>query len=151
MHEINIPEVHAEVSEAFHQYEQALVNNDITVLDALFWQSPFTLRYGAGEILYGYDAIQAFRARRSAQGLERTLSRTIITTFGQNFATANTLFHRAGAARPSIGRQSHTWARMAEGWRIVGAHVSLMNQPGQAEAGFVQQARGSRGPSAIGT
>ncbi len=129
MHEINIPEVHAEVSEAFHRYEQALVNNDVAVLNALFWRSPLTSRYGAGENLYGYEAIQAFRKQRSAQGLERTLSQTVITTFGQNFTTANTLFHRVGQA--AIGRQSHTWARMAEGWRIVSAHVSLMNGPGQ--------------------
>ena len=129
LHESNIPEVHAEVSEAFHRYEHALVNNDIVVLDALFWRSPFTLRYGVSENLYGYEAIQAFRKQRSAQGLERTLSQTVITAFGQDFATANTLFHRVG--QTAIGRQSQTWVRMAEGWRIVSAHVSLMNGPGQ--------------------
>jgi hypothetical protein len=122
--QINLPEVHAEVSAAFARYEQALVSNDVAVLDELFWNSPHTLRYGVGENLYGYDEIQAFRAGRPAVGLAREVLRTVITTYGTDFATANIEFRREGAAR--TGRQSQTWARMPEGWRVVAAHVSLM-------------------------
>jgi len=122
--QINLPEVHAEVSAAFARYERALVNNDVAILDELFWNSPHTLRYGAAENLYGYDAIQAFRAGRPAVGLAREVLRTVITTYGTDFATANIEFRRDGVAR--IGRQSQTWARMPEGWRVVAAHVSLM-------------------------
>jgi hypothetical protein len=122
--QINLPEVHAEVSAAFARYEQALVSNDVAVLDELFWNSPHTLRYGVGENLYGYGEIQAFRAGRPAVGLAREVLRTVITTYGTDFATANIEFRRDGAAR--TGRQSQTWARMPEGWRVVAAHVSLM-------------------------
>jgi hypothetical protein len=122
--QINLPEVHAEVSAAFARYEQALVSNDVAVLDELFWNSPHTLRYGVGENLYGYGEIQAFRAGRPAVGLARAVLRTVITTYGTDFATANIEFRRDGAAR--TGRQSQTWARMPEGWRVVAAHVSLM-------------------------
>ena len=96
----------------------------MAVLDELFWNSPHTLRYGATENLYGYDAIRAFRAGRAAQGLERTLLKTVITTYGQDMATANVEFQRTGSARP--GRQSQTWLRTPEGWRVVSAHVSLL-------------------------
>jgi hypothetical protein len=122
--QINLPEVHAEVSAAFARYEQALVSNDVAVLDELFWNSPHTLRYGVGENLYGYGEIQAFRAGRPAVGLAREVLRTVITTYGTDFATANIEFRRDGAAR--TGRQSQTWARMPEGWRVVAAHVSLI-------------------------
>lgn len=122
---INEPDVLAEVTAAFARYEQALVTNDVAVLDELFWNSPHTLRYGATENLYGYDAIQAFRAGRPSAGLARTLGRTLITTYGRDFATANTEFHRTGSDR--TGRQSQTWLRTPEGWRVVAAHVSLMN------------------------
>ena len=121
---INIPEVVAEVTAAYYRYEAALVGNDVAVLDELFWRSPLTVRFGASENLYGYDAIQAFRKARSAVGLQRVLADTVITTFGSDFATANTLFRRGDQA--PIGRQSHAWVRMEEGWRIVSAHVSLM-------------------------
>ena len=127
MQDVNIPEVLAEVTAAFHRYEQALVGNDIAALDMLFWRSPLTVRFGASENLYGYDAIAAFRKARSAAGLHRILSDTVITTFGRDFGTANTLFRREGQV--TIGRQSHSWVRMVEGWRIVSAHVSLMTQP----------------------
>src|SRR5258708_7707172 len=110
MLEINIPEVVDEVKRAFASYEAALVNNDVAMLDELFWPSPFTLRYGATENLYGYDAIAAFRSARSAVGLARTLDRTVITPFGRDFATANTEFRRTTTTR--VGRQSHTWVRM---------------------------------------
>lgn len=121
--EINRPEVRAEVEAAFARYEDALVNNRLAVLDELFWASPHTVRYGVGEHLYGIEAIRAFRAARSPVGLARTLSRTVITTFGRDTATAMTLFMREGGAR--TGRQSQTWIRCAAGWRIVAAHVSL--------------------------
>ncbi|MNV61899.1 hypothetical protein D3C71_1544260 [compost metagenome] len=122
--DINLPDVVAEVAAAFERYETALVNNQVDVLDTLFWNSPHTLRYGAGENLYGYDAIRAFRATRSPQGLARRVLRTAITTYGTDFATANLEFQRDGSDR--IGRQSQTWMRTPEGWRVVAAHVSLM-------------------------
>lgn len=121
---INQPDVLAEVTAVFERYEQALVSNDVAVLDELFWNSPHTLRYGATENLYGYAQIQAFRAARPTTGLARTLSHTVITTYGRDFATANTEFQRAGSERS--GRQSQTWLRTPEGWRVVAAHVSLL-------------------------
>ena len=121
---INLPDVLAEVTTQFARYEDALVNNQVDVLDELFWHSPHTLRYGATENLYGYAAIQAFRAGRPAQGLARAILKTVITTYGQDFATANVEFQRVGSARP--GRQSQTWLRTPEGWRVVAAHVSLL-------------------------
>ncbi|MBU0830197.1 MAG: oxalurate catabolism protein HpxZ, partial [Gammaproteobacteria bacterium] len=93
----------------------------------LFWNSPHTLRYGATENLHGYDAIQAFRVGRPSAGLERELFHTVITTYGTDFATANTEFRRAGSER--TGRQSQTWMRTPDGWRVVSAHVSLLATP----------------------
>lgn len=122
--DINIPEVVAEVTAAFKRYEKALVNNDIAVLDELFWQSPQTLRYGVTENLYGYEQIANFRKNRSPVNLERTLMNTVITTYGRNFATANTEFQRHATNR--TGRQSQTWMLTDKGWRIVSAHVSLL-------------------------
>ncbi len=122
--EINLPDVLAEVEAVFARYEHALVHNEVEVLDELFWNSPTTLRYGATENLYGYEAIQAFRASRPAQGLARELLRVAITTYGRDFATANCEFRREGSER--TGRQSQTWMRTAEGWRVVAAHVSLL-------------------------
>ena len=122
--DINRPDVLAEVTAAFMRYEDALVNNKVEVLDELFWDSPHTLRYGATENLYGYDAIRAFRAGRPSQGLARTLSNTVITTYGREFATANTEFAREGSGK--TGRQSQTWLRTPDGWRVVAAHVSLL-------------------------
>jgi Protein of unknown function (DUF3225) len=123
--QINLPHVLAEMEAAFARYEDALVNNKVDVLDELFWNSPHTLRYGIGENLYGFEAIQAFRASRPSQGLQRTCLNTLITTYGEDFATANTEFQRDGVARS--GRQSQTWMRTPEGWRVVAAHVSLMS------------------------
>ena len=123
-HAINLPGVLAEVQAVFDRYEDALVNNRVEVLDELFWRSPYTLRYGATENLYGFDAIQAFRAGRPAQGLQRSLLKTVITTYGQDFATANVEFQREGSS--ATGRQSQTWLRTPEGWRVVAAHVSLL-------------------------
>lgn len=122
--DINISEVVAEVTAAFERYEKALVSNDIEVLDELFWQSLHTLRYGVTENLYGYEQIANFRKSRSPMNLERTLINTVITTYGRNFATANTEFQRQGSNR--TGRQSQTWMLTENGWRIVSAHVSLL-------------------------
>ena len=122
--EINLPDVVAEVRSVFARYEDALVTNRIDVLDELFWPSPATVRYGAGENLVGIDAIRAFRTARPSAGLARTLAATVITTFGRDFATAMTEFRRDG--NPGIGRQSQTWVRLAAGWRVVAAHVSTL-------------------------
>ena len=124
---INDPQIVAEVEAAFARYETALVGNDVDTLTALFWKSPLTIRYGIAENLYGSEAIAAFRAARSPAGLARELSRTIITSYGDDFATASTLFHRASAPG-KIGRQMQSWARLPEGWRIVAAHVSLIDE-----------------------
>ena len=128
MPEIDIPEVVVEVRKAFDEYEKALVDNNVDKLDELFRDDPRTIRYGAGEILYGYAAIKAFRAARSPVGLGRTLSRTVITTYGRDFATASTLYERPSASG-KIGRQMQTWVRFSEGWRVVAAHVSLIDPP----------------------
>ena len=124
MMDIDLPEVLAEVTAAFQRYEKALTGNDVAVLDELFWDSPHTLRYGITENLYGSDAIRAFRASRPSQGLERTLLKTVITTYGRDLAVANCEFRRDGGVLP--GRQSQTWMRTPEGWRVVCAHVSLL-------------------------
>lgn len=121
--EINIPEVHAEVSAVFARYEEALVSNQRAVLDELFWNSPHTLRYGFSENHYGHADIRAFRASLPVQSPPRELLRTVITTYGRDFATANVEFRRSGSRE--VGRQSQTWLRTAEGWRVVAAHVSL--------------------------
>ena len=127
MTDINLPDVLAEVTAVFDRYEKALIDNDVAVLDELFWNSPQTLRFGATENLYGYDAIRAFRAGRPAQGLARELFNTVITTYGRDFATANTEFRRVGSEK--TGRQSQTWMRVPAGWRVVSAHVSLLTPP----------------------
>ena len=126
--DIDLPEIVAEVREAFSRYEKALVENDVATLDALFKDSPRTIRYGAAEILYGFDEIAAFRAGRSPAGLARSLSRTVVTTYGRDFAVASTLFHRP-TTPGRIGRQMQTWVRFPEGWRVAAAHVSLMDAP----------------------
>ena len=123
--DINLPEVLAEMTAVFERYEDALVNNKIDVLDELFWASDATVRYGVAENLIGIEAIRAFRAGRPATGLARRLAHTVITTYGRDFATAMTEFQRDGS--PRIGRQSQTWVRMADGWRVVAAHVSVID------------------------
>jgi hypothetical protein len=123
--EINLPDVLAEMTAVFARYEDALVNNRVEVLDELFWDSASTVRYGAAENLVGIEAIRAFRIARPAVGLARRLSNTVITTFGRGFATAMTEFHRDGSARH--GRQSQTWVRLPQGWRVVAAHVSVID------------------------
>jgi hypothetical protein len=120
---IDDPAVKAEVEAAFAAYEQALVTNDVATLEALFQDDPRTIRYGAGENLYGMDEIRAFRRARSPVGLARALARTVITTYGRDLATAMTLFTREPG---TVGRQSQTWVRLPEGWRVVAAHVSVI-------------------------
>ncbi|BFG81159.1 oxalurate catabolism protein HpxZ [Paraburkholderia terrae] len=122
---INDPATLAAVEAAFDEYERALTTNDVPVLDALFWNSPHTLRYGTTENLQGYDAIRAFRAQRPGKGLMRDVIDRSVTTFGVDFAVANITFSRAGESR--IGRQSQTWARIDDQWRVVAAHVSWMD------------------------
>ena len=126
--QVDLPEVLAEVTVQFARYEQALVANDVAVLDALFRADARTLRYGIGENLYGYDAITAFRAARSPVGLMRKTAKTLITTYGRDAAVASTLFYR-DTAPGRVGRQMQTWVRFAEGWKIVAAHVSIIDEP----------------------
>ncbi len=123
--EIDIPSVRAEVEVAFARYEQALVSNDVAVLDDIFRDDPRTLRYGIGENLYGYEAIAGFRAARSPVGLARKLSKTLITTYSESFAVASTLFERESAPG-KIGRQMQTWAKIDGAWKVVAAHVSII-------------------------
>ena len=128
---INLPEVVAEVNAVFALYEKALIGNDVAVLDQLFWVSPHTLRYGVSENLYGYEQIAAFRAGRSPIGLDRTLRNTVVTTYGRDMASVNTEFVRPAFYRDGLlvrlGRQSQTWMRTSGGWKVVAAHVSLMD------------------------
>ena len=124
---IDIPDVKAEVEAAFAMYEKALTTNDVPMLEALFWDDGRTIRYGVGENLYGMDEIRAFRRARSPVGVMRRIDNTVITTFGRDFATASTLFYRDGNPG-KVGRQQQSWARMPEGWRVVAAHVSLIDE-----------------------
>ncbi len=121
---VNQPEVLAEVTAIFARYEKALISNDVEELDRLFWNSPATVRYGATENLYGFAEIAAFRASRPAAGLNRDIVRSVITCFGSDFATTSIEFKRAGGRH---GRQSQCWVKLPEGWRVVAAHVSLMD------------------------
>jgi hypothetical protein len=126
--EVDLPQVVAEVRAAFERYEAALVSNDVATLDALFRRDARTIRYGVKENLYGYGEVAAFRTARSPVNLARTRSRTVITTYGRDFAVASTLFHRDGSPG-KVGRQMQTWVRFDEGWRVVAAHVSLIDRP----------------------
>ena len=126
--DLDLPDVLAEVTEQFARYEKALVSNDVTVLGELFRADARTIRYGVGENLYGYEAIMAFRAARSPVGLMRTTAKTVITTYGRDTAVASTLFYR-DSAPGKVGRQMQTWVRFAEGWKIVAAHVSVIDEP----------------------
>jgi hypothetical protein len=122
---INDPHVLAEVKSSFQRYEDALASNDVRILNELFWNDELTLRYGTAENLYGHDAIASFRSARNPAGSAREVKNTVVTTYGRDFATTNIEFLRAGRH----GRQSQTWVRMPEGWRIVAAHVSYMDGP----------------------
>jgi hypothetical protein len=126
--DVDLPDVLAEVTAQFERYEKALVSNDVAVLDELFRPDKRTLRYGVGENLYGHHEIKAFRAARSPVGLGRTTAKTLITTYGRDTAVASTLFYRESLSG-KVGRQMQTWIRFPEGWRIVAAHVSIINEP----------------------
>jgi hypothetical protein len=130
--DVDLPDVLAEVTEQFARYEKALVSNDVAVLDELFRADKRTLRYGIGENLYGYDAIMAFRAARSPAGLMRKTAQTVITSYGRDAAVASTLFFR-DSLPGRVGRQMQTWVRFPEGWRIVAAHVSIIDDPGYSK------------------
>lgn len=119
---INAPEIVAEVRAAFDRYEAALMADDVPAMDDLFRQAPETVRYGVGEVLYGYDEIAAFRRARGGSP-QRTLGRVEIATYGDSFATANAEFFREGADKR--GRQSQAWVKFADGWKVVSAHVSI--------------------------
>jgi hypothetical protein len=127
--EIDLPDVLAEVTAQFARYETALVSNDVAVLDELFRHDSRTLRYGVGENLYGYEAIMGFRAGRSPIGLGRRTDKTVITTYGRDTAVASTLFYR-DSLPGKVGRQMQTWVRFPDGWKVVAAHVSIINEPG---------------------
>jgi hypothetical protein len=125
--DIDLPEAVAEVTAAFNRYEKALVSNDVAVLDDTFRVDPRTIRYGGAEILYGFDEIAAFRAARAPVGLNRSISRTVITTYGREFAVASTLFHRE-TMPGKVGRQMQTWVKFPDGWHVVAAHVSMIDE-----------------------
>lgn len=131
--EVDLPDVLAEVTAQFARYEKALVENDVAVLDELFRADPRTLRYGIGENLYGHDAIMAFRAARSPVGLMRSTAQTVISSYGRDTAVASTLFYRDAWAGSRVGRQMQTWVRFPEGWKIVAAHVSIIDEPGSSK------------------
>jgi 1-carboxybiuret hydrolase subunit AtzH-like protein len=128
MMDVDLPDVVAEVSAAFERYEKALVTNDIPVLDELFRMDDRTIRYGIAENLYGHTEVAAFRAGRLPVNLMRSRSRTVITTYGRDYAVASTLFHRESLPG-KIGRQMQSWVRFPQGWRIVAAHVSIIDAP----------------------
>jgi ketosteroid isomerase-like protein len=125
--DIDLPDVVAEVRAAFDAYERALVSNDVEALDAMFKDDPRTIRFGGGENLFGYAQIKAFRAARSPVGLARTISNTVITAYGRDVAIASTLFRRTNM-QGKVGRQMQTWVRFPEGWRVVAAHVSFIDE-----------------------
>ena len=122
--EINNPQVLAEVNESFQRYQDAILSNDIAVLNELFWNNELTLRYGTGENLYGHAAIAGYRSARNPASVARVETKRVVTTYGRDYATTNIEFERQG----KLGRQSQAWVRMPEGWRIVAAHVSYMEE-----------------------
>ena len=122
--EINNSQVLAEVGAAFQRYQDAILSNDVPVLKELFWNDALTLRYGTAENLYGHDEISGYRVARSATNLAREETRRVVTCYGRDYATTNIEYTRDGRH----GRQSQAWVRMPEGWRIVAAHVSYMDE-----------------------
>lgn len=134
--EINLPEVVAELEGVFDRYERALVGNDPATLEELFWRSAHTIRYGIAENLYGWDDICAYRRRRASEGGAplRDITRKVVTTYGRTFGTVNIEYVRPQSGKS--GRQSQTWMRTPEGWRVVAAHVSMTqgtDEPGSAK------------------
>jgi ketosteroid isomerase-like protein len=125
--DINIPSALAQLTAAFEEYERAFTANDIDALTALFWDSEQVVRFGGGENLFGAAEIAAFRQGRGTADLDRDLARTVITTFGTDFGTASTLFRRRSTGK--TGRQMQSWVRLDGQWRIVAAHVSILDFP----------------------
>ena len=125
--DLNLPEVVAEVGAAFNRYEAALTTNDVPALDSFFWNDPRVIRFSLSDNGYGFAAIMKARRARNNVDLRRRLMRTVITTFGRDFATVNTEFKREDSGRE--GRQSQTWVRTPEGWKVVSAHVSWLTPP----------------------
>jgi hypothetical protein len=123
---INDPATVAELRELYPLYEEALVTNNVDTLMSMFWSSPYVARFGPNESLYGIDEIEAFRKARSPANLARTITRLEIVAFGKDFASITVAFEREVEGQVTRGRQSQTWARLAEGWRIVFAHVSIL-------------------------
>ncbi len=123
---INDDDVVAELKLLYPEYERALVENDVEILTRMFWTSPFALRFGATENLYGTDEIEAFRKSRPAVGLQRTIKRLEFVTFGRDFGSITVEFERQASGKVVRGRQSQVWVRLPEGWRIVSAHVSVL-------------------------
>ncbi len=123
---VNDPAIQAELAALYPLYEKALVENDVETLTRMFWDSTLAMRFGAGENLYGTEEIEAFRKARPAAGLARKVTRLDIVTFGKDFGSVTLEFERETAAGVRRGRQSQVWVRLAEGWRIVAAHVSLL-------------------------
>ena len=124
--EINHPLAVSEVTREFNRYQQAILDNDVAVLNELFWNNALTLRYGIGENLYGHEAIASYRGTRDAASVARAVGKTIVTTYGRDAATTNCEFTRSTGEKQRKGRQSQSWIRMPEGWRVVAAHVSLL-------------------------
>ena len=120
MMDVNRREVVAEITAEFESYEEALMANDVDALDGFFWRDPQTIRFGLGDASYGHDEIAAARRRGSAA--DRSLERTVITSYGDSYGTADTEFTRLESGRR--GRQTQSWVRLDGGWRIVSAHVS---------------------------
>ena len=131
--EVNKPEIVAEVTAAFVEYERALADNDVEAMNALFWHTPETVRYGIAEVQHGGETIRAWRASCAPVPRSRRLQRTVVTTFGDDYATVSTEF--TSDVTPLLGRQMQTWARLEpggqahQGWKIVAAHVSLIAMP----------------------
>ena len=121
---VNDPDIVAEVRAAADAYETALMDNDVEALDGAFWDSPHTVRMGVAENLYGFAEIAAFRVGRTGGSPTRDRLRVEIATFGRDFAVVNTEFRRTGATQ--TGRQTQTWVRTDAGWKVVSAHVSLL-------------------------
>ncbi len=125
---VNDPATLAEVTEVFERYEAAFIANDIEGMDALFWQDDRVVRHGIADYQHGAAEVTAFRHTQPSRGLERELDRVTITTFGTAFATASILFRR-DSTPGKVGRQMQTWARLPQGWRVVAAHVSIIDEP----------------------
>ena len=122
--EVNIPEIVDEVTEAFNSYEKALTENDVEMINHLFWNDRKTLRYGPNGTLISHEVLANFRRNRPTNGVQRVLKNISIVTFGRDYAVANTEANYKNVS--GTGRQSQTWVRTAEGWKIVSAHVSFL-------------------------